>query len=251
MRAFKEHPSDIARAAERYIEAMHAAEKVPSGFPQVLYLFVEYLSLHIDENTSKNPDRLLCSNWTQCSAKMISGFTDHWMPQVILNNVLAIHAPSILRRWMIWCYKHGYFPRSSLKNYLSVLPREKGRDIERLITASELLHELHCPDKALWKEKRDKVIQLNLRKSFQEEMSGRMILTALNVDKAFFQTQQGISVGPVLLGKSLVRLLKIGDILQVEIARFGACWHVLNSGAVFAGDAVFARPFFINTEPEL
>ncbi len=251
MRAFKEHPSDIARAAECYIEAMHAAENVPSGFPQVLYLFVEYLSLHIDENTSKNPDRLLCSNWTQCSAKMISGFTDHWMPQVILNNVLAIHAPSILRRWMIWCYKHGYFPRSSLKNYLSVLPREKGRDIERLITASELLHELHCPDKALWKEKRDKVIQLNLRKSFQEEMSGRMILTALNVDKAFFQTQQGISVGPVLLGKSLVRLLKIGDILQVEIARFGACWHVLNSGAVFAGDAVFARPFFINTEPEL
>jgi len=251
MRALKEHPSDIARAAERYIELMQAADNVSPGFPQVLYLFIEYLSLHMDENASKNPERLLCSNWAQCSAKMISGFTDHWMPQVILNHVLAIHAPFILRRWMIWCYKQGYFPRSSLKNYLSVLPREKGRDIERLIRAGELLHELHCPDKALWKEKRDKVIQLNLRKSPQEEMSGRMILTALNVDKAFFRTEEGIAVGPVLLGKPLIRLLKIGDILQVEIARFGACWHVLNSGAVFAGDAVFARPFFVNTEPEL
>jgi hypothetical protein len=251
MRALKEHRSDIARAAERYIESMRAADKVSPGFPQVLYLFIEYLSLHIAEKTAHNPDRILRSNWAQCSAKMISGFTDHWMPQVILNHVLAIHAPSILRRWMIWCYKQGYFSRSALKDYLGVLPREKGRDIERLIRAGELLHELHCPDKALWKEKRDRVIQLNLRKSPQEEMSGRMIITELNGDKAFFRTQQGVAVGPVLIGKPLARLLKIGDVLQVEIARFGACWHVLNSGAVFAGNAVSAGLFFVNPEPEL
>jgi len=46
-------------------------------------------------------------------------------------------------------------------------------------------------------------------------------------------------MGPVRLSKSLVDVLRIGDVMDVIIGNFGKSWKVLESGNVFDQDSYF------------
>jgi len=43
----------------------------------------------------------------------------------------------------------------------------------------------------------------------------------------------------LMLSKELVKVLKVGDVINVGIGLFGKYWKVLESGNVYAEDTVF------------
>ena len=42
-----------------------------------------------------------------------------------------------------------------------------------------------------------------------------------------------------MLGQGLVKLLKVGDVINVVIGRFGKSWKVLESGNVYAEGTIY------------
>jgi hypothetical protein len=55
---------------------------------------------------------------------------------------------------------------------------------------------------------------------------------------ATLRTGDGKDFGPVLIGSELRALLKVGDVVNVGIGRFGKAWKVLESGNVYPEGAV-------------
>jgi hypothetical protein len=65
-------------------------------------------------------------------------------------------------------------------------------------------------------------------------------ITALEADRAGLLSPAGEQLGepplsPVLLPRSVADLLRVGDILHVEVAPAGTAWEVLEASRVFPG----------------
>ncbi len=66
-----------------------------------------------------------------------------------------------------------------------------------------------------------------------------MQLVELKRDSAFLENEEGTQFGPVMLSKELVKVLEIGDVLNVTIGKYGGSWNVLESGNVYAEGTIF------------
>ncbi|RLB12125.1 MAG: hypothetical protein DRG39_02745 [Deltaproteobacteria bacterium] len=65
-----------------------------------------------------------------------------------------------------------------------------------------------------------------------------MKILYFNGNSAYLENEEGIKVGPVMLTKELVDLLRPGDVINVVIGRFGRIWKVLESGNVYADGVI-------------
>ncbi len=235
------HPSNIARSAVEYLKTIKVSEKSKRIYEEVLYFFVE--SLRSDPSAvieTEDGQYLLSDDWDAYYAGAVSGFIDWWLPRKVMDDTLQARAPGILRKWIKWCYQHNYFDEEHYKDYLEALPRDKSRDIKRLQKAGDLLYLLHDPDPGAWMGENDeKVVSINHKREPEDLDEGYMQIVRLTRDSAYLENEEGAKREPLLIGSELAKLLKVGDVINVVIGRYGKRWRVLESGNVYAEGTIF------------
>ncbi len=236
------HPSDIARAAAEYLKSVDVSEKTKKLYEMVLTLFID--SLCHDPSAVAQGDSgeyQLINNWEDYYGGVIDGFLDWWLPRKWLgSDEIPARAPGILRKWIRWCYEHGYLEKERYNDFLEALPRNKSKEIKRLQKAGDLLYRLHSPDPGAWlRGDHNKVVQIHCVKEPEEWDEGYMEIIRFEGTSAYLENEDGEQLGPVMLSKELVRVLKIGDVINVGIGRFGKKWKVLESGNVYSNGTLF------------
>jgi len=235
------HPSNIAESAVEYLKSVDVSEKTKKLYSEVLYLFLE--SLLNDPSAvivSDNGEYLLSDNWDDYYGGAISGFIDWWLPRkVIGGDTLQARAPGILLKWVKWCYQHNYFDEEHYEDFIDSLPRGKSKEVKRLQKAGELLYSLHTPNPGAWMTgDEDKVVPIDHHKKSDEWDEGYMKIMRLEKEFAYVENEEGTKRGPVMLSKALAKALKVGDVMNVCIGRYGKLWKVLESGNVYAEDSI-------------
>ncbi len=236
------HPSDVSKAAVAFLATLRGSQTERRKTADVLYLFVESLKYEM-EATVERPDGTfgLRSNWKDLSGHSISSFLDYWLPRKVMGpKDLRISAPKILRKWLKWCLEQRYFDGEAYEDFIEELPRTKARDLKRLERAEELLGRLHTPDPGSWLRKEPRRVTPIAQRVQQEAYEdGYMKVASLGDSTATLKTDDGRRFGPVLIGPELKALLKVGDVVNVGIGKFGKSWKVLESGNVYPEGVVF------------
>jgi hypothetical protein len=235
------HPSNIAGSAVEYLKTIELSEKSKRIYEEVLYFFVE--SLLSDPSAvveAEDEQYVLGEDWDAYYGGAISDFIDWWLPRKVMDDRLQARAPGIFRKWIQWCYEHNYFDEEHYRDYLEALPRNKSSEVKRLQKAGDLLYLLHSPDPGMWMEdKHEKVVSISHKREPEDMDEGYMQITKLTKDSAYLENEEGEDRGPVILGSKLVKLLQVGDVINVVIGRYGKRWRVLESGNVYAEGTIF------------
>lgn len=236
------HPSDIAKSAVEYLKSVDISEKTLKLYTEVLYLFLENLlsdpSAVIEGDDGKY---LLSHNWDDYYGGAISSFIDWWLPRKVIGaDTLKTRAPGVLRKWITWCFQHNYFDEEHYEDFIDSLPRAKNKEVKRLQNAGHLLYSLHTPNPSAWVTgDENKVVSIDHNKEPYEWDEGYMRIIRFEKDFGYFENEEGTERGPVMLNKELVKVLKVGDVINVGIGLFGKYWKVLESGNVYAEDTIF------------
>lgn len=231
------HPSDIAKSAIEYLETVTVSEKTRTLYEDVLSLFIEsLLSDPAAVIEAESGEYLLSDDWDSYYGGAISNFLDWWLPRKWMGSrSIPARAPGILRKWIRWCYQNHYFETERYEDLLDALPRDKGKEVKRLQKAGELLYLLHSPNPGAWLTgDHDKVVSIDKGKEAQEWDEGYMKIIRFERNSAYLENEEGVERGPVMLSKQLAKWLKVGDVINVIIGRFGKSWKVLESGSVYA-----------------
>lgn len=235
------HPSNIAKAAVEYLESITVSQETGKIYSNIIYLFIECLRTNSSSlMKSKKGNLLLTNDWNSFDKSIISNFIDWWLPRTVMDETLETKAPGVLRKWIKWCYSHHYIDESHFNEFLKALPHGKSKEILRLQKAGELLYKLHTPNAACWKTTDyGKVVSINRKRNPDQRHEGYMKIVRVENDLGFLETRDGDKIGPVMIGKELAKILKIGDVITVAIGRYGKFWRVLESGNVYGEGTVF------------
>ena len=241
MQDLTKHPSNIARSAVEYLRTLQVSKKTKRIHEDVLFFFVE--SLQSDPSAvieTKDGEFLLSNNWNAYYSGAISGFVDYWLPRKVMDDTLQLKAPGVLRKWLKWCYQHNHFDKERYQEFLEALPRGKANETKRLQEAGKVLYRLHTPDPGSWLAgDYKKVMPISQKKEPEDWGEGYMKVVKLEKDSGYFETYESLKIGPVILGKELVKLLRIGDVLNITVGKYGKFWRVLESGNVYLEGAFF------------
>ena len=240
LEVIQKHPSDITASLVEYIQSLEYKEKTRQFHAFVLELFVSSLledssAVAVDEND--NP--ILQNNWNDYWGGCVSFFIDFWIPRRLADpGEVGLRAPGVIRKWLRWCYHEGYFDEEHLRSFLSAVPHGKRKEISRLQRASELLYRLHTPDPQAWLNGGSgKVISIEAVAEPEEVEDGYMKIIQLDKTVAILEDEEGNSYSPILLCRTLGRYLRVGDVVNVAIGRFGDSWKILESGNVYSSDS--------------
>ncbi len=241
LKKLSKHPSDIAKSAAQYLQELKVSEKTKRIHEEVLFFFIEFLCSDSSAVTeTEDGEFLLSDNWNSYYGGAISNFIDYWLPRKVMDETLQEKAPGVLRKWLKWCYQHNYFDKERYHDFLEALPKGKSKEIKRLQEAGELLYRLHTPNPGAWLEgDYEKVTPISQRKEPEDWDEGYMKIVRLEIDTGYLESYEGMTIGPVVLGKELVKLLKVGDVMNVTLGEYGESWKVLESGNVFPEGAIF------------
>jgi len=230
------HPSDISRSAIEFLNELDFTEKTKSIYRNVILLFIDMLRSDPYAVVEGKSGDLLVTNWKDYRGDIISNFIDWWLPRKwIGSDTILLRAPGVMRRWINWCYKNRYINKKQQKEFLSALPRNKTKEIKRLQEAAHKLYLLHTPNPGVWK---DKVVPIDIMREPDDWDEGYMRILYFEGNSAYLENEEGVKVGPVMLTKELVELLRPGDVINVVIGRFGRIWKVLESGNVYSGGVI-------------
>ena len=232
------HPSDIARSAVNFLNELDFSEKTKNIYHTVILLFIDMLCSDPYATTEgEDGEYLLVAGWKDYESGVVSNLIDWWLPRKWLgSDQILFRAPAVMRRWITWCYENGYINKKKYKSFLSALPRNKTREIKRLQEAAYKLYLLHTPNRGMWKT--DKVIPIDMMREPDDWDEGYMKILYFDGNSAYLENEEGMKVGPLMLTKELVELLRPGDVINVVIGRFGRIWKVLESGNVYADGVV-------------
>jgi hypothetical protein len=241
LRQLSKHPSDIAKAAVQYLKTVSVSAKTKKEYENVLNLFIE--SLCSDSSSvvqGKDGGPLLAANWDHYYGGAVDNFLSWWFPRKVFGaDALHRKAPGILRKWIKWCYEQGYFEKERYEDFMDALPKSKGSEVKRLQKAGDLLYRLHTPDPGAWlRGEVDKVVPISQGTRPVELEEGYMKILRFEGNSAYLQSEEGEKRGPVMLSEELVKLLRVGDVINVEIGRFGKYWRILESGNVYAEESI-------------
>ncbi len=233
------HPSDIAKSAIKFLNELEYGRRTKNIYRTVILLFIDMLCSDPEAvEEAEDGTFLLVNNWNDYDSGIISNFIDWWLPKKwIGKDIILFRAPTVMRRWLSWCYKNGYFGRKKYRNFVSVIPRGKIKEIKRLQEAAHKLFLLHTPNPALWEEE-SKIVPIDILREPEDWDEGYMKILYFRGNLAYLENEEGLKVGPVMLSKELVELLRPGDVINVVIGKFGKIWKVLESGNVYADGVI-------------
>jgi len=229
------HPSDITQSALEFLNELEFTKKTKGIYNTVISLFIHMLCSDPEAvEETEDGEFLLKNNWNDCPSYVISNFIDWWLPRKWMgSDTILIKAPTVMRRWINWCYKKGYLEKENYESFISELPRNKSKEVKRLQQAAHQLYLLHSPNLTQRKGKSiiDYIDMLREPEAWDE---GYMKVLSFEGNCAYLENEEGIKRGPVMLSKELVELLRPGDVINVAIAKFGKIWKVMESGNVYA-----------------
>lgn len=236
------HPSDIAKSAVEYLKTVEVSDKTKQIYIDVLSLFLE--SLLSDATAvieSADGEYLLSDNWDDYYGGVISNFIGWWLPRKVMGaETLQAKAPGILRKWIKWCYEKNCFEKERYEDFLEALPRGKVKEINRIQKAGDLLFLLHTPNPGAWMTgDYKKIVPITQNKVPEALKEGYMKVIRFEKNAVYLEPLEGGTVGTVMLSKQIVAVLKIGDVMNVTVGRFGKKWKVLESGNVYVDDTIF------------
>jgi len=233
------HPSNIAKSAIKFLNELEYSEKTKNIYRTVILLFIDMLCTDPEAvEEAEDGTFLLVNNWNDYDNSIISNFIDWWLPRKwIGRDIILFRAPTVMRRWLNWCYKNGYFGKKKYRSFVSVIPRGKIKEIKRLQEAAHKLFLLHTPNPVLWEED-SKVVPIDILREPEDWDEGYMKILYFKGNLAYLENEEGLKVGPVMLSKELVELLRPGDVINVVIGKFGKIWKVLESGNVYADGVI-------------
>ena len=237
---FSEHPSDITQSAMEFVNELEFTQKTKNIYITVISLFIHMLISDPDAVEETEDGRfLLVKNWKDYGDGVISNFIDWWLPRKWMgSDQILIKAPTVMRRWLTWCYKKGYMEKENYKSFISVLPRNKSKEIKRLQKAAHKLYLLHSSGPLEWFDK-GKIESTETLRQPDDWDEGYMKILYFDGNCAYLENGEGKKRGPVLLSDELVELLRPGDVINVAIAKFGKTWKVMESGNVYAEGVIF------------
>ena len=67
----------------------------------------------------------------------------------------------------------------------------------------------------------EKVVPITQNKEPKEWDEGYFKIIRIEKNSAYLETEESSTVGPVMLSRELVKILKIGDVMNVTVGRFG------------------------------
>jgi hypothetical protein len=234
---FLKHPSNIARSASEYLTQLSGSEKTKRTHEDILFLFVQSLC---GDSTAvvelDNGEFVLKYNWEDYYGGAVSSFIDWWIPRKVMSSAtLQSDAPGVMRKWIKWCYKEDYFDKEHYDEYISA--------VQRLNKVEKLLYELHSPQlgSLLPGKVQGNIIPITRQrnKAPQRVVEGYMRVAKLDNTNCYLENEEGLQMGPVRLSKPVVDLLRIGDVMDVLIGKFGETWKVLESGGVSDKNSYF------------
>jgi hypothetical protein len=225
----------MAQSSVRFIHEARVSPKTQALYADVLSLFIVYLVSGSDsvEETPEG-DLLLQAGWETYYGGAFDNFIDYFLPRKVLGSAtLASKAPAVLRKWVQWSFENGYLDKERYEDFLLAVPVSKGREAKRLQKATNLLDKLHAmTPEALLLNLSDKLIPIQDVREPDGVVEGYMQVKRLEDEVGYVQDEDGAEIGPVFFGKALVEVLKVGDVLSIEVARYGTQWLVLESGSV-------------------
>ena len=169
-----------------------------------------------------------CDAMVTSTAKLKEVYSDYNKKIAVVPN----HLPKFI--WGDVYPKHNYFDEEHYKDFIDSLPRAKSKEVKRLQNAGYLLYSLHTPNPSAWATgDENKVVSLVHNKELDEWDEGYMRIIRFEKDFAYLENEEGTERGPILFSKELVKVLKIGDVINVGIGLFGKHWKVLESGNVY------------------
>ena len=242
---FLKHPSNIAQSAGEYLSQLAGSEKTKRTHEDILFLFVQ--SLCGDSSAVielESGEFVLEHNWEVYYGEAISSFIDWWIPRKVMGSAtLQSDAPGIMRKWIKWCYKEDYFDKEHYDEYISAVPSNKKKEVQRLNKVEKLLYELHSPQlgSLLPGKVQGNIIPITRQrnKAPQRVVEGYMRVAKFDNTNCYLENEEGVQMGPVRLSKPIVDLLRIGDVMDVLIGKFGEIWKVLESGGVIDQDSYY------------
>jgi hypothetical protein len=235
MSELKKHPSDIAKAAVKYLATLEKSPKTKRVNEEVLWLFIESLKGDgADCVELKDGTYALKANWDAYYGGAISGFLDWFLPRKVMMGDDAIkRVPGILRKFVQWSFDQGYFDEEHREDFMDSLPRGKTGEVKRLRELEKMLFTLHSPDPGAWaRGELDKVKPLNAKRRPEKVEEGYMEFVRADGDTGYFRADRK-KIGPVLLTKAITSKFKAGDVANLTVGKFGDAWHVLETGNVY------------------
>jgi len=235
------HTSNIAVSAIKYLKSVKVSGKTRKMYENVLFFFIESLLSDPSAVTEdENGELVLSDDWNAYYGGAIDNFIDWWLPRKVMDDTLQIRAPGILRKWIVWCHQQNYFDDEHYEDFLEALPQRKSKEVKRLQKAADLLYHLHTPNPGAWLTgETDNIIPITRGKQPDALDEGYMQVTRLEKDYCHLKTEEGKEIEPVKIGVELAKTLKVGDVVNVTVGRYGQYWNVLESGNVYGDKTLF------------
>ncbi len=227
----------MAQSAVRFVREVRVSPGTRALYADVLSLFIQYLLSRSDTvEMTADGDRLLVDGWETYYGGAFDNFMDYFLPvEVIGAEALAPRAPAVLRKWVQWSFEKKYLDEERRRDFLLAVPASKGRETKRLQEATKLLAELHeLTPEELDLNASSRLIPIQDLREPDEFAGGYVQVKRLDGEVGQVQDEEGAEVGPVFFGRALVEVLEVGDVLDVELGRYGTQWLVLESGRVCA-----------------
>lgn len=239
LKRLRAYPSDIAQAAVDYLLMLESKNEETYYHREVLFLFIESLKYSEDGFIENDEGEFLLScHWSDIWGGALSGFLDYWFQDKLkLTDDTLFTAPDILRDWVQWCFDKGYFELRRYQDFMRSLPIGKSGEMKRLHRASVMLKKLHSPE--LGQASHHNVLNFIRHIKPKVEVKGYMKLVSFDGVNAFFKTEAGGEIGPVMMSLDLVHSLRKGDVLNMSLGKVEKSWRVLESGNVYGSEAVF------------
>lgn len=235
--ALARHPGAVARDALCFYRSLSFAPATKRLYGDVLSLFIGQLIWAGEAKEASDGTLLSTTRWARLAPEAPVHFVDIFLPKKFMGPPeIHARAPGVLRKFFKWALDEGRIDRSAHRALTRRIGPAKAREIRRLQAASDLLYRLHQPDPGASFRGDETVVPMNRRRRPQAFAQGYMRLTALDGARGTLD-DNGDAIGPVELGPALAEQLRVGDVLCVELGRYGDVWQVIGSGNVYSESA--------------
>lgn len=203
------------------------------GYEDTMHLFKEclngYAHQYLNEKDSKLFNKIYNEgNKEYCEifgpdkigSSEISEFLDYFMiTKVIGSKELMKTVGRVMRKFVKWMNKKGYMPEEEFEDTIGIVDELKD-ELPKVEELSGLIYDY---------------IQKNPIDDFTESVDGYFRVTKIENRKLWLEGQMGTrgTFGPVSVSTEISSLCKIGWVINLDLAKTGKSWKMLESGNVY------------------
>jgi len=184
---------------------------------------------HMEELLSGDVERQPDLGLLKCSDLAIghlSDFVGWYLPHTLVADVPLIgEYCRYLREWLSFTHARGWLRREDYADLISALVEQEPESV-RVVTAAQLLFHY---------VRQGRGISPRLRaQRFSRFHEGYARIVELQEQRAWLQFDGHPSpIGPVILANEIIRFLRVGDVLDLELGLRGDTWLLVDIGPIY------------------